>query len=243
MLYSIAVCDDNEEYGEIVAEMVKKAARKNNMHCNISTYSSGANLVRALKEIKFNIIFLDMEMPGLNGIETGLQIRKISKEPVIFYLTSHKEYAFESYMVKAKNYLLKPVSESVIEENLLECTKDSRLELMFLDVQDINGIKHRIPVDEVTHILKKKEDRKIHIYRINKEEVIIVYTLEKIEKELIYNDCMMRANKSCLINMNNVRTINKNTIFFCNGVKEEASRRCLPYLVDKFKRGRVGMKL
>ena len=242
MLYSIAVCDDSEEYGEIVTEIIKKAALKNNIHCNISTYNSGASLVQTFKENKFNIIFLDMEMPGLNGIETGLQIRKVSKEPVIFYLTSHKEYAYESYEVKAKNYLLKPVSESVIEENLLECIKDGAKELLLLDVQDIKGIKHRIPVDEITHILKKKEDRKLHIYRLNKEEVIVVQTLEKIEKELIYGDCMIRSSKSCLINMNNVRTISKNTIFFCNGEIEEASRRCLSNLVNKFKKERVAVK-
>jgi DNA-binding LytR/AlgR family response regulator len=242
MLFNIAVCDDNKEYGGIVAEIIKIAALNNNIHCNISLYSSGTSLVSAFKENKFDIIFLDMEMPELNGIQTGLQIREISKDPVIFYLTSHKEYAYESYEVKAKNYLLKPVSTSVIEKNLLECIEDKRERLVFLDVQDIKGARHRIPVDEITHIMKKKEDRKLHIYQLDREEVIVAQTLEKIEKELIYNDCMIRASKSCLINMNNVRTISKNTIFFCNETMEEASRRCLSDLVNKFKTERVAVK-
>ena len=129
MLYSIAVCDDSKEYGEIVAEIIEMVAKKNNIHCDISTYSSGTSLVQAFKENNFNIIFLDMEMPGLNGIQIGLQIRELSKKPVIFYLTSHREYAYESYEVKAKNYLLKPISAHVIEKNLLECIEENKNEI------------------------------------------------------------------------------------------------------------------
>ncbi len=235
MIYNIAVCDDYKEYGEIVTELIRSVASNKNIECNISTYSSGISLIEAFKENEFDIIFLDMEMPELNGIETGLRIREISKNPVIFYLTSHKEYAYESYEVKAKNYLLKPVSAAVIEKNLLECIEESKENIVFLDVKDIQGAKHRIPLDEITHILRKKEDRKIHIYRLDREEIIIVQTLENIEKELMYNDNIMRASKSCLINMNNVRAIRKNIIYFSNETSEEASRRCLSELVNKFK--------
>jgi len=242
MKLNIAVCDDYKEYGEIVTEIIKTVALNNNIDCNICTYSSGANLVQAFKENEFDIIFLDMEMPELNGIQTGLLIREISKDPVIFYLTSHKEYAYESYKVKARNYLLKPVSASVIEKNLLECIEDKKEDVMFLDVKDVKGVKHRIPVNEITHILRKKEDRKVHIYRLDKEEVIIVQTLESIEKELTYRDCIVRASKSCLINMDNVRTIIKNTIYFSNEEREDASRRCLSELINKFKLKKLAVR-
>lgn len=243
MIFNIAVCDDSIEYGEIVTEIIKEVTIKNNIDCNISTYNSGKKLVQAFKENIFDVVFLDMEMPELNGIETGLLIREISKNPVIFYLTSHKEYAYESYKVKAMNYLLKPVSASVIEKNLLECIEDSKEDAKFLDVKDVKGVMHHIPLNEVTYILRKKEDRKIHIYRLDKEEIIIVQTLENIEKGLIYNDCIMRASKSCLINMDNVRAIRKNVIYFSNEAREEASRRCLSELVYKFKLKKLAVKL
>ncbi len=243
MRFNIAVCDDNIEYGEIVTEIIKTVALNINMNCKISTYSSGRNLVQAFKKNLFDIIFLDMEMPELNGIETGLLIREISKDPVIFYLTSYKEYAYESYKVKAKNYLLKPVSTSIIEDALRECNEEIRKEVMFLDVKDFKGVKYRIPVNEITYILRKKEDRKVHIHRLYEEEVIIVQTLESIEKELEYNDYIVRASKSCLINMRNVRTIKKNIVYFSNEAREEASRRCLAELNNKFKLKRLAVKL
>ena len=237
MINNIAVCDDSIEYGEIVSEIIKSISLKNNINCNISTFNSGRSLLNAFKEIEFDIIFLDMEMPELNGIETGLLIREISKNPVIFYLTSHKEYAYESYQVKAKNYLLKPVNASVIEKNLLECIAERKNGESFLDIKDVNGTMNRIPVKNITYILRKKEDRKLHIYTLDKSEITAVQTLENIENELSYLDSIARANKSCLINMENVKAIIKNEIHFNNDSKEYASRRCLPGLLKKLTLG------
>lgn len=233
MINNIAICDDSIEYGEIVTEIINNISLKNNINCNISTFSSGKSLVQAFKKNKFDIIFLDMEMPDLNGIETGLLVREISKDPVIFYLTSHKEYAYESYQVKAKNYFLKPVDASVIEKNLLECFEEKKKDDRFLDIKDVEGTMHRIPVKEITHILRKKEDRKLHIYTLDKREVIVVQTLESIETELSYYESIARASKSCVVNMENVKSIVKNEIYFSNDAKDYASRRCLPGLLKR----------
>lgn len=242
MIFNIAVCDDSIEYGEIVTEIIKEVTLKNNIDCNISTFSSGKKLVQAFKENIFDVVFLDMEMPELNGIETGLLIRGISKNPVIFYLTSHKEYAYESYKVKARNYLLKPVNAAVIESNLVEFIDESKKQTRFLDIKDDKGIIHRIPVSDITHILRKKEDRKLHIYTLDAKETVVVQTLENIEKELEDVEFIARCSKSCIVNMENIRTIIKNTIYFRNETTEYASRRCLPGLTNKLK-FRQGVKL
>ncbi len=247
-MYNIAICDDSEEYGEIVTEFVQRAALGIGISCNLFTFNSGRNLVQACEGNNFDIIFLDMEMPEQNGIETGLLIREISSEAVIFYITSHKEYAYDSYKVKARDYLLKPVTVSALEKVLLEHIEDKekkekKEEVMLLDVKDINGVLHRIPLHEITHVLRKKEDRKLHIYRLSKEEIILVQTLDSIEKKLMYSSIFARAGKSCLVNLDNVRTINKNVIHFSNDVQEEASRRCLSELLNRFKIRKLAVKM
>lgn len=235
MTLSIAVCDDSQEYGEIVTHMIKEVTLKENIDCNISTYNLGRNLVQAFKENEFNIIFLDMEMPELNGIETGLLIREISKDPVIFYLTSHKEYAYESYQVKARNYILKPASVSVIERVLLDVVEENKKQIKILDIKDVEGAIHCIPIKHITHILRKKEDRKLHIYTLDSQEIVATQTLDSIEKELAGHKHVARASKSCIVNIDNIRVIRKNVIYFSNEVREEASRRCLSELVNKFR--------
>jgi DNA-binding LytR/AlgR family response regulator len=235
-MVKIAICDDSKEYIEIVKEVISRIMTDNNIVCKISTFTSGISLVEDYKRKSFDIIFLDMEMPEKDGVETGLLIREISEKPIIFYLTSHKEYAYESYQVKAKNYLLKPIKSEVLEKELLEASKDLNTPLEFLDLKDIHGIIHRIPLSEITHILRKKEDRKLHIYTLNKEEIIIVQTLKSIENSLSCCSFFIRSGKSCLVNINNIRAIHKNTIIFSNDETEEASRRCLSDLVNLFKK-------
>jgi DNA-binding LytR/AlgR family response regulator len=110
----------------------------------------------------------------------------------------------------------------------------------FLDVKDINGIIRRIPLADITHILKKKEDRKLHIYTLDKKEIIIVETLRSIEDSLAANSFFKRSGKSCLVNLNNIRAIQKNIIYFTNNETEEASRRCLSDLVNLFKQQNKG---
>lgn len=232
---NIAICDDSKEYGEIVANIVDKITKKNNINCKIDLYCSSIKLISALQKFKYDIFFLDMDMPELNGIETGLLIRKNNKEAIIIYLTSFKEYAYESYQVKAKEYLLKPVSEDILENTILDYVKDNNEPIKFLDVKDTDGIMHRIPLNEITHILRKKEDRKIHIYCLDGREIKIVQTLESLEKVLLRNDDIIKSSKSGLINLNNVRSIKKNVIYFSNDVSEEASRRCLSELMNRFK--------
>jgi DNA-binding LytR/AlgR family response regulator len=177
-----------------------------------------------------------MEMPEIDGIKTGLLIREISDKVIIFYLTSHKEYAYESYQVKAKNYLLKPIQSDVLEKELMECIAELDMPLEFLDVKDTGGIFHRIPLCDITHILRKKEDRKIHIHTLDKQEIIAVQTLKNIENSLSSISFIKRSCKSCLVNLNNIRAIHKNIIVFINGETEEASRRCLSDLVNLFKK-------
>ena len=126
---------------------------------------------------------------------------------------------------------------------LEECLTELEGSLNYLDVKDVYGIIHRIPIDEVTHILRKKEDRKLHIYSIDNREIIALQTLESIENLFANKGNLVRASKSCLVNMDNVREINKNVIYFSNESREEASRRCLSDLVNKFKLKKLVVKL
>jgi len=234
-MIKIAICDDCKEFGEITEKLIQTVIAKNNIVCSISTFISSLSLIQSFKENKFDIIFLDMEMPEADGIKTGLLIREISDRTIIFYLTSHKEYAYESYRVRAKNYLLKPVSIDILEKEILESMEELREPINFLDIKDTLGQIHRIPLGDITHILRKKEDRKLHIYMLNKEEIITVQALEKIENSLSNRGYFKRAGKSCLVNLNNIRAISKNTIYFINDETETASRRCLSELMLLFK--------
>lgn len=234
-MVNIAVCDDSMEYCEIVKDLINYILSKNNINCSISTYTSGLSLIDDYKGKRFDLIFLDMEMPEIDGIETGLLIREMCDKPIIIYLTSHKEYAYESYQVKAKNYLLKPIQRDLLEKELIECMEELGEPDELLNAKDTNGVIHRIPFSEITHIQRRKEDRKLHIFTIDKDEIIVNQTLQQLEETLSHKGRFKRSGKSCIINLDNVRTIKKGKIYFYNDEAEVASRRRLSELVDLFK--------
>lgn len=82
--------------------------------------------------------------------------------------------------------------------------KELKETIKFLDVKDAGGIIHRIPLSNITHILRKKEDRKLHIYTLYKEEIITVQTLENMENMLSHRGHFKRSSKSCLVNLDNI---------------------------------------
>lgn len=233
--YRIAVCDDSKEYADIITNMITLIIEKSKLNCILYTYTSSKELVANHEKNHFDIIFLDMEMPEQNGIETGLIIKSIAKNTNIIYVTAHQGYAYDSYKVKAENYLLKPVEYSDIENTILSCLEklDTKKERRFLDINDISRNFHRIYIDNIIYIQREK-DRKIYIYCIFKKIIVISETVQNLENKLAGNKNIIKANQGCLINLNNVRKITKDIITFCDGSTVKISESRLPFVKKEF---------
>lgn len=107
----IAICDDNDLQREILAEMLRQYFRRIYQKVELVEYNSGDTLVADMEEddLHVELIFLDIYMPGKNGIETAQKLRLLSCDAELVFLTSSTEHALESYEVKAAGYLVKPV--------------------------------------------------------------------------------------------------------------------------------------
>lgn len=233
--YRIAVCDDSIEHVDIISTMIALIVEKNKLNCTLDTFTSSKELVLSHEKRHYDIIFLDMEMPEQDGIETGLRIKNISNDTKITYVTAHKGYAFESYMVKAEDYLLKPIDKSKLESNILMCFKklQTKKERKFLDIADISRNINRIFIDNIICIQREK-DRKIHIKCIFKKIIIVNETITNMEKILADNKNIIKVNQSCLINLNNVRKIAKDIITFSDDSTVKISESCLQNVKKEF---------
>ena len=84
----------------------------------ISTYLNPLEALKDNKDNKFDIAFLDIEMPGLNGVDLAKALKKINPLINIIFVTAYDNYALEAYRVHASGYLSKPVSASKIKEEV-----------------------------------------------------------------------------------------------------------------------------
>lgn len=121
-MYRIAICDDEEREREKVRGMLVALSVKSGNDFEVVEFASGEGLIAHYEkeEAPFHILILDIEMSGLNGIQTARRLREMKRnhEQIVF-LTSYAEYMLESFDVVTFQYLMKPIEPEVFESKLL----------------------------------------------------------------------------------------------------------------------------
>lgn len=102
----VAICEDERYILEELRRKVEKYINRKSLDASIKTFMSGEELLKAKK--KFDIILLDLMLPGIDGLEVA---RQISCRSRIIFVTSYREYAVEAFDANAVHYLVKPVTE------------------------------------------------------------------------------------------------------------------------------------
>lgn len=109
---TIAVCDDEEitlkETGRAITEICPDA--------EIEKFSSGRELINKSK--KYDIVFLDIDMPDIDGMETAHYMRKNNRSEYIIFLTGHNEFMQKAFEVRAFRYLSKPLDKQELKNTL-----------------------------------------------------------------------------------------------------------------------------
>ncbi|MBP3617471.1 MAG: response regulator transcription factor [Lachnospiraceae bacterium] len=116
----IAVCDDEKIFREQVIKQIRAYDDRVVLH----EYTSGDKLLQT-GEV-YDLIFLDIEMPGSNGMVTAKKLREKKVESHIVFLTTHKECVFDAFKVRAFRFLNKPVNPAKLREVLQELEKEKQ---------------------------------------------------------------------------------------------------------------------
>ena len=106
----IALCDDNQTELSRLISILEEYRSKRDSSMTYEIFRSAAELLEAMPGHHFNLVFLDILMPGITGMDAAREIRHSNSTIPIIFLTSSREYAVESYRVNAADYILKPPS-------------------------------------------------------------------------------------------------------------------------------------
>ena len=102
-MYRIAVCDDDIQMQRFLCSAIEEAG----IACTVEKFSNGAELLRDEKE--YDILFLDIDMPVVNGMDAARQLRRRDRRAKIIYVTGYQDYMQRSFAVHPFSFLVKPV--------------------------------------------------------------------------------------------------------------------------------------
>ena len=136
----IAICDDDSQELGRISSFIDTYRRERNVPLSYKTFQSATELISQVSSGNYNVLLLDILMPGINGMQAAHEIRAFDAGVTIVFLTSSPEFAVESYAVKAYDYILKPVSKDKLFSILNAVIADEQKPLEGLTVKTQSGM-------------------------------------------------------------------------------------------------------
>lgn len=231
MLVRVAIVEDETELHDYYGKMIEAWGNARDIRV-ITTFieNSEEYLFKYDRQNMFDIIFLDVCMKDMNGMELAHEIRKFDRNVQIVFLTGNAEYVFEGYEIGAVRYLIKPVEENELAKALDACMEklgSSREDYLTIKYQ---GENLRLPRNEIVLI-------KVDGHYLQMQTTDMVYEWKGSLKEMMDKLDPARfvmANRSAVVNLEFVNKITREECILENGETIPVSRGAYGPLNDAF---------
>lgn len=216
----IALCDDQIEYAETL--LVKLKSFEAFSCAKLDLFSSGNQLLQSVENGNiYDLFFLDIDMPGIDGLELGKRLNSYCKKAIIIFVTNHEKYAIDAFDCDACGYLLKNCDEGRFSGTIEKAIRRYRAlnQNIFLDTETGTAT---VPVDSILHI--EYSGRRCHYYTTSGEyEYIIRRSLNSALSEL-QEFGFIRIHQYRIVNLAKIRMIQKNSLVLVDNSTIELSR-------------------
>lgn len=218
MLIRTAVCDDETEMTEELAERLSDFFAANKIKAEIIKFYSGAALLKSAEEgLGFDIIFLDIRMKAPDGMETARELRRRNYGGFLIFVTVLEEFVFDAFEVSAYDYLVKPLEAERFERTMNRLKKslsDSTISL------HKNGKEIFVKPDDI--VFCEVIDRKLYIRLSNGETADVYGRLDELEKRL--DSRFFKCHRSYLINFTHLKNFCGSSAVMSTGAEVPVSR-------------------
>ncbi len=206
-LLCIAICDDEKYDREHIQQLLIKYLDNYQIDYSIYIFSSGKEFCeQGFGIAKYDIVFLDINMEEMNGIETAYKIRTFNMDTFIVFVTGFINYVLEGYKVNAIRYILKETAEVSIIECMDAILKKMEFQMKTIKVLFKEGEKQVCP-DKIFYIESQKHKLIFNMLESNANKYYIYDKLDNIELQLKEYG-FLRIHKSYLANMKYIERIN-----------------------------------
>jgi len=227
----IAICDDDKQLRKDLRHLIEVQLDLMAFTYEIEEYESGNSLLEHIYKKEPDILFLDIEMPGMGGMDTAKALRKLGKKMLIIFITAYPDYVFQGYEVHAFHYILKPYDKRKLKEVLESAVKElASQEEQFYTIQQKSGTL-RISLREISYF--KSDKRSVYAVQKSGEQISFYEKLDAVEAGL--PGFFQRIHNRYLVNMNCISKL-KSASCICSGEELPVSRTYKQPLAAAFAR-------
>lgn len=205
MYIKISICDDSAAERERISSLVSGWALASGTEITLNQYSSAEEFLFSYEDCKPDILLLDVEMPGLNGVELAKKLRAQNRIIQIIFITAYSDYISEGYEVAALHYLLKPVETEKLFKTLNRAVERVIRDCRSIALETADGT-FVTPLYEVRYLEACKNYVTVHAER----DYTVRRTLSDFSGDL--DSRFIKAGRSFIINLLWIKRVSKTEI-------------------------------
>ena len=203
MGYRFAICDDDADYVEYIETMVARWAKLNGTQLETECFPSAeAFLFRYEERRDFDVLLLDIEMTGMDGVELAKTVRRASDDVQIVFITGYTDYIAEGYEVSALHYLTKPVNEDKLFQVLTRAVGRLRRNEPTLTLE-LPGETVRLPLGKIRWLEVLHNYVTVHA----EQDYTVKRPLGELEKML--DNRFFRVGRSYILNLTYIQRVTR----------------------------------
>lgn len=211
MALTVAIVDDSRADAEYVQSLAQTWAAEREISLSVELFPSAeAFLFRYAEAADFDLLLLDIEMGGMDGVSMARRIRRENARVQIVFITGYSDYISEGYEVAALHYLMKPLRAEKFAEVLDRAVERLAQEERCLDLV-LPGETVRIPLREIRYIDVRQNYATVHA----KGEYTLKKTLSELEESL--DDRFFRIGRGAIVNLRLVRRVTRTEVHLSDG--------------------------
>lgn len=231
----VAICDDNPQERQFFLSLCVSIKNKFGTHIKLKQYETGESLLFDMEDTKIcssvDIILLDINMPGKNGIFTAERLREYGYNGAIIFVTASDEHWRNAFRVKAFNYITKGRDvESRFEDVFMGAAREAWSRrgktLLFSSV----GETRMVEVASISHF--EINQHLVKVYYDKDKTFEFMSSLSKIQ-DMLLDESFVRVHRAYLASVSKIAELSDNCIIMQNGKQVPVSRRCIATLKNK----------
>lgn len=233
---NISIVEDCKEHSEMIRHYIEEWGIERGEKVFVSQFADGEKFLFHNEDTNnIDAIFMDIQMPGISGVELARKIRERNQEIAIVFTTGIDDYIEEGYELEATHYLMKPVSADKVRLCLDKVAKKEKKKEKYIVLNGDEGA-FRIAVSSIWwvsamghNVILGIEDNQHSVKRVTARN-----SMGELEKELLKDNSFQKTHRSYIVNLRFVKSITKTDIIMDNGDKIPLSRRMYRNVNESF---------